>query len=252
MSILKKLLSMAGKTPESRRIQQRDPRIAIKPLHRVGFKLASGGKAGVLNLSAHGVGLVREDVPSLKVDDRLQGQLIVGDLDYPVSATVRHASGPLVGCEFADTTAAIARAIEEYFRIEILGLKLRRMNPEFLKPDPDGEPRWFTDGSTNELYFARAASGNVPRFHMTVLGHYLEGGEGKALKTGKVGEDWDERTGSRIAKSAPIVEASASSSRQAVELARQLVRNVAEMTDEERATIERLLCEGVASSLAPV
>lgn len=240
MSFLKKLFG--GETKPEREHVPRQPRVKIGSLHRIEFLRVGQPSARLANVSTLGMGLIKADAESANVGDRISGELKIGERSYPTSATVRHASGVVVGCEFNDVTHAMARAIEEYFRIEILGLKLRRMNPQYMKADPEGTPAWFTDGGSNELYFVQK-DGAIRRFHMSILGNYLEGGEKKPVRTGHVVDENDQagHDGGRLAKASAMVELNPEASRQAIELARQLIRIVAELEPKDRDALEGLL-----------
>lgn len=236
MSFLKKLFGGDSKADRDRVARQ--PRVKIGPLHRIEFVPKGKPRVRLSNVSTQGMGLMRADLEGAQAGDAIAGDLKVGERSYPVSATVRHASSVVIGCQFADVAQPLARAIEDYFKIEILGLKLRRMNPQYMKADPEGAPSWYTDGGSNELYFV-SSGGAIRRFHMSILGNYVEGGEKKPVRTGHVLDEREE--GARIAKAASLVDLSPEASRQAIELARQLIRNVEELEAGERDALEALL-----------
>jgi hypothetical protein len=121
------------------------------------------------------------------------------------------------------------------------------MNSEYMKRDPEGDAVWFTDGGSNELYFV-VKDGAVRRFHMSFLGNYLEGSAGRPLRTGHVMEESDD-SGSRLAKGSAMVDLAEGTSRQAIELARQVLRNIGELSEERREAIERLIGNGEIQAL---
>ena len=216
--------------------------MALTPLHRVEFVMVGGqlnGPVGVVNVSADGIGLLKHGLEHVAVGDSLKGELRIGGTRFPIAALVRHTSGSLIGCRIEDSSDALSRAIDDYFRIEMLGLKLRQMNSDILKKDPLGAATWFSDGGLNELYFVES-EGRIARFHMTLFGQYIEGGDGRSVRTGQVVDDAaDGLSGFR--KGSPMVEIVNESSRKVLELGRQLLRNIDGLKPEIRDAIEAQL-----------
>ncbi len=131
---------------------------------------------------------MRRDIGEIQTGQKIAGELKLIERGYSVELEVRHLSEHVVGCLFLGATDVLAKAIEEYFRIEILALRLNRVDEAYLKQDPNGRVSWFTDGGQNEVHFVSDDQG-VLNFHMSFLGNYIEGGRGRSLRCGHIVED---------------------------------------------------------------
>ena len=168
-----------------------------------------------------------------------KGLLLIDSQEIAVQARVRHVSKILAGCEFADQSTALRRAVESYLRVEISALSLRPVDEMYLKPDPRGQVSWFTDGKQNEVYCVTDAAG-LAAFHMTFLGNYIEGSRGKTLTGGLVNEDDAE---SDHQKGSSLLEMNAFLRPEMANLALTFIQNVERMSPETRKEIERYIQE---------
>ena len=234
MSILRRLFGLS----DSRAHVARRPRVMIGPLHRVEF-IGPSGMVRVVNVSPDGIGLFRNDAPDARAGQVIEGVLTIAGKPFSVAVEVRHVSPSVVGLRFKDVSAALNRAIEDYFRIEIVALKLRQMNPEFMKQDPEGTPVWFTDGRLNELYYV-VKDGELKRFHMSFLGHYLEGGPDAPVRSGFAPDESEEARGNS-GQRAPLVDLGREASRQALELGQQLLVNVVALPAADLISLQAIL-----------
>ncbi|MCM2281047.1 MAG: hypothetical protein NDI61_04290 [Bdellovibrionaceae bacterium] len=239
MSIFKKLLGRG----KSERVQTpRPPRIRVTALHRVAFRhLANGqgrsAQVPISNVSTRGMGLLRPQLGELNVGDGLKGELEINQNVFGIEGLVRHLSEAVVGCEFMGPMDDLGRAVEEYFRIEICGLKLNRVDETFLKKDPAGKVAWFTDGGQNEVYFVSDRDG-ILSFHVSFLGNYIEGGRSKILRCGHIIDEAPNATkhkGSNLLDLAPDV------SEEVLKLGHLLVDNVEKMPAEQAQMLKALL-----------
>jgi hypothetical protein len=174
-------------------MKPRAPRVRLSPLHRVVFQRKENGRVMTLrlaNISRVGMGLIRQNIFGER-GDVFSGELQINDRFFAVDAEIKQASNNVVGCEFVQgATSELTAAVNGYFKVEICGLELKPVAKKFLKADPNGEVFWLTDGGTNEIYLVRDESG-IHNFHVSFLGHYIEGGRTTPLQAGHVVEEFD-------------------------------------------------------------
>lgn len=231
---------------------RRAPRVALTPLHRIVFmpmedKLPHGG-AKVANISTTGMAILRGVTGKMETGDHLdlnwvldgtcKGIVVIDKEVFDVVLHVRHLSPIIAGCEFQETeNMVLKRAIEAYLRVEILALTLRKVNEAYIKPDPRGKSYWFTDGRQNELFVVVDNEG-VLSYHMSFLGHYVEGGRDQSPRVGGLNDQGVTPFGQ---KGATLIEVSRKPSGNILNLALTFVRNVNQLPQKIREDIARNL-----------
>lgn len=236
MSIFKKLLGV-GKSERVHTL--RPPRVRITTLHRVLFRQLVSGKEACIpvgNISTQGMGLLRAQAKAPALGQRIEGELEVNDSSFKVASEVRHLGDAIVGCQFVGAYDPLSRAIEEYFRVEICALQLYPVDEAYLKHDPAGQVRWFTDGKQNEVYFVADGDG-ILTFHVSFLGNYIEGGRGKVLRCGHVIEDLP----STKHKGSSLLDLSPQISEEVLRLSHQLIDSLESLPAAEAGLLKALL-----------
>lgn len=230
MSFFKKIFGADKADAVSRhKLISREPRIALSEHHRIMFTSAKpvfDKAVRLANISSKGLAIVRADAPRLTVGDELEGRLRIEAVDFEIAASVRHLTERIVGCAILADNPELRRAIESYLRVEILGMKLSKVDPAYLKPDPRGQVVWFTDGRHNEVYAVVDASG-ILDFHLTFLGNYVAGGRLKPLVCGYVKEDNEKDVPGH--KSSALIDSSGAPTNDMLALASVLIQNVDKM-----------------------
>ena len=173
------------------REKPRAPRVPLVPLHRVTFTAhlpeAEPRVIPVANISSGGMGLIRDESVRLpRVGEQIKGTLNVDGEQFAIVMKVAHQSGKLTGCQFIATPATLKDCVERYFSAELTGKSLSEVNPEILKAEVDGRPRWFRGKGSSEIYLVQGADNGLVRFRASFLGLTVEGAKGKSLRHGFV------------------------------------------------------------------
>jgi hypothetical protein len=236
MSLLKKLFG--GK--EERTFQPREPRVFLNETHRVAFTMlepVGPRQVRLRDVSIGGLSIEQKDVPELKVGDLIKGRVEIDSQSFEVDCEVRHISKGIAGCLLTRPSGDYKRALESYLRVEILGLKLIKVDESYLKPDPAGQVSWFTDSGGSEVYCVHDDEG-VVNFHVSFLTNYVQGGRAKKLLCGYIDEGIRKGV-NRI--NAALIKPLDVPSPEMLRLAGVLVQNVEKMPAELKAEIQKLL-----------
>jgi hypothetical protein len=237
MTFLKKIF---GK--KKRQFVVREPRVTLNENHRISFIVLSPSERSIklANISSNGLGAYRSDfgpIANVKEGDEIKGRLHVDQEVFDVTARIRHVTAQMIGCMLASNGPDLKRAIENYLRLEILGLRLNQVDEAYLKPDPDGQVTWYTDGRHNEVYCVRDSTGIV-KFHLTFIGNYIEGGRGRPIVCGYVKDGAANEPGH---KGSSLVEESSVPAPEMLNLARSLVQNIEKMPADLKVEIQAVL-----------
>jgi len=179
-------------------ILERAPRIRLLPLHNIEFTLKHPSATyhiKLANLSLSGAGFIRSTAISWPpVGTILRGDFKVEKKNYPVCAQIVHISPLVVGCSYEGDVSGVQGMIKDYFRVEMLALKMIEVHPGDIpgKKEAEGIPRWFRGQDNCELFLVVEGT-DVVRFQMCVFGNYIEGGESNKLSYGTVLGDIDEK-----------------------------------------------------------
>lgn len=216
----------------------RPARVRLTSLHSIHFRLLEGDhKHQLVNISTGGMALKQDEFASWRRDEAISGLLLIGGEDFTISARVKHLTNLIAGCEFIDVPMAFRRTIENYLRIEILGLSLRPIEVAYIQPDPRGSVAWFVDGQMNEIYCVSDDQG-VVTFHATFLGIYVEGGRQQSIRMGTV---LSEETTTPGHKSADMVDFGRPMDAGVLKMARSFVQNAERMPLWLREEIDHFL-----------
>ncbi len=237
MSLFKKLFSSGLVKNNKREHTWRPNRVQVRDLHNVRFVSKDSGELAIANVNSRGVGFIRPESLVLQVGQNLHGRFYVEGSEFDSQAIIRHLSAKVIGCEFQNSSQDLIRAIDNYFRVEILAMSLVLVQEKFLQPDPRGRVVWLTDSRQNEIYLVEDQNGIVD-FHISFLGMYLEGQRGMATKAGWIVDD--ENLGAAKAKASALIRYDAASSVEIKQLGRLLVNNATDLDAEKKKQLLQL------------
>lgn len=227
---------------EERPFQDRAPRVEVSALHRISFypHAASTNRPWHLsNISTSGTAFLREPhLPDLKMGDQIQGELDLNDQRHKILTDIRHITQKIVGCEFVAPSSALQAAIENYFAAEILALRLRLIDPKFLKKGNEETVYWFSDGRQNEVY-VQIKNGKIQHFHFTFLGNYIEGGAESPLRYGYLKEE----STTQMIKPSTLVQLSTQIPTGLLETCKQIVATLSELPADVKSELSTLLTQ---------
>jgi PilZ domain len=248
MSFLKKIFAKNQIPPDAPAPaeKQRSPRIQLNVLHRVHFTPQkqnetpnSSQEIDLVNLSTTGMALIcREAQVARNIGDTLSGTLFIDQKQFALENKIRHLSRNLIGCEFVQPKTDLHEAIRNYLRVEISALRLRKINDAYVKSDVRGQPLWYSDGQNSELYAVRTAD-NVVHFHMSFLGYYVEGGQGKVVRGGLVKADTEDHDPAH--KKSDLLELESHLNPEVATLATRFLQGIDNMSDDLRREITQHL-----------
>ncbi|MCM2277886.1 MAG: PilZ domain-containing protein [Oligoflexia bacterium] len=197
LTLLRKMLKLGGEAAKP--LPPRPPRVRLGELHSVSFKarepagVAEGGELRIANLSAEGIGFVKDLRAWPEPGATISGTLRIGEFFQEVKAEVRHQGGNLVGCRFVETGPGFRERILQSFLTELAALRMVRVNPDVLQRPEDGFPSLYVGENGCELYVIESAegSGELVRFTLSFFGNQIEGtGEGELwggeLRSGRI------------------------------------------------------------------
>lgn len=189
---MKRILRWFGLAGSSDRQQvQRAQRVRLKPLHQVVFVEKRGDAVGVVNISTSGMALAATDLTkavgktTVAAGNELSGRIRFGSDDAETRFSIVHVGDEIIGCRFVEPAAALTGRIQSYLEYELKAISVRRIRSDVLAQQPGVEQLWFTDGVANELFVSRAGD-EIRHFHISFLGHYVEGGTDSRLRFGIV------------------------------------------------------------------
>lgn len=245
MSLFKKLFGPAeAEKTAPKNVNPRLPRnwrVQIQSLHHIVFQPQDGSKPLALqNISTGGMAVLHEGSSAFTPGGEIHGSILVAKEEFLVRAQVRHLNEVLAGCQFIGEPGAntpLIRAIEAYLKVEILGLQLRRVDDAYLKPDNRGKVIWFTDGRQNEIYCILDAEG-ILAFHLSFLGHYVEGDRARGVRAGRVS---DARGTAPGHKGSDILDLSREPSIETLNLTLAFISSVEKMDQGLRQNLKNLL-----------
>lgn len=234
MNFIKKIFGV-NKTAAEKAFQNRAPRVILTPLHRLSFRPdGSEQQLELSNISTGGMAVLHQGHGAFHPNSDARGLLIVDNEEFRIEARIRHLTDALAGCEFLNGSVELKRAIEQYLRVEILALSLRKVDEAYLKPDPRGRVQWFTDGRQNEMFCVTDASDQVVAFHLSFFGNYVEGEKDRGVRAGNVEDKESDRPGH---KSSSLLNLNAVVSREIFVLGKVFVENVDRLDKDLRTQI---------------
>jgi len=186
-NILKKDVSIEVPAPAFP--ERRAPRVQLLPLHKIHCTVtvfALEIATGVSNISASGVGLMRDALKTWPpIGTQLPANLQIGKNVFKIDLFIIHLSPAVIGCKFINPSKELVTAINQYLKVELLAVEMIYIGPQNLEPTALGVPHWYHGDNNTELYFVEEPkSHKVVQMKLLFLGHYLEAAPGQAVKFG--------------------------------------------------------------------
>ncbi len=225
------------KTTLARAWVDRSLRLKIADPEKISFYIKDESleikKLNVQNISCGGIGLLMSDFPNaglgriieaeLKIISSIQSNNSQKYATFKVRATIVHVSETTVGLSFSQVSPEFENALDQYFKVELLGTKLNLVDKKFLRPENNIYPIWLTDGRDNEIYIL-ADKDEIISFHLCFLGHYIEGDKNTSVRVGQIAEPMSEDTFKKY-KSTDVIEMTPRAQQSSLRLARDFVTN---------------------------
>lgn len=168
---------------------RRSPRFHMKPLHRTTIQFEQTGLfCRIANISTGGIGFFCENNP-IKPDDKILSVLVnINSNKFKVDIEIVHRGDQVIGCAFKDPAPALVSTIEEYFKTELLALK---MNMVETRDESDSKEKTiYFIGQNNCELLIQELDGALQHFSIILFGNYIEGDEKRTLCIGeKIGSE---------------------------------------------------------------
>jgi len=167
----------------------RAPRIKVHPLNSVLFTDQSGRPIRVLNVSMSGLALMNDPALGFSgVGWVLGGRLQIGLESVPLELKCVWLNKEVVGCTFVSPEVRFTELLRKHFTAEISALKMVPMNPNYLKPVPEGKGHRYIGSDGNSLYYIEKQERLVV-FELVFFGNVIRGTRGKELFYGSLQEE---------------------------------------------------------------
>ena len=187
MNWFKKIVGDNAQLSQEKPLVPRAPRVVLGPLHRLTFHPVSSERKLLLsNISSGGFGVL-DHGGVYSPNEIIPGVLEIDKNAFELQAQVRHITPRFAGLEFVKPQRTLVEAIENFFRLEFVALRLRLVDPAYLQTDPRGRVVWLTDGQQNEVHAIVGKNGLI-EFHLSFLGHHVQGTTDKGVRIGSISE----------------------------------------------------------------
>ncbi len=136
-------------------IIKRDPRVLVNTFHAITIEI-SGEKCPIVNVSKSGIGInpIKESsATKFKVGNILPAVIRMNQNEITINVEVRHNGPGVVGLLIIDTAHAYERYLRQYLYSEFQGVSSKKINSEILKEVERGDPHWYYNDESHELYF---------------------------------------------------------------------------------------------------
>jgi hypothetical protein len=160
----------------------RPPRINLMRLHAVSFDMDDPYKQaglGVANISRTGIGFLADHSQWPQAGDTVHGMLNILQAKLPTTLRVVHVTSVVAGCHFTVIGQEYSEILSHYFDAELDAIQLAKINPAYLKQDPNGTPIWFKGLDSSELYIVHREN-HIVSFSITFLGNTIRWSESSA------------------------------------------------------------------------
>lgn len=223
---------------------RKNPRITLSPLHKVRFFLSDppfDTEVKLTNLSKGGAGFwikdadSEEESPWPNLGTYIRGELVLLKKNFQVMMRIVYKGATVVGCAFSEAPKELEKVIEEYFKIELGALKMKRVASGQIKSVPDGKPNWIFGDSNCELYFVMN-NDELVRFNLSFFANYVEGGRNKPTRYGQVVAS-DLSDEDLKYKAAELIQWEDKNRPDLKDTAIKFLENIPQLTPEERSKI---------------
>jgi len=223
--------------------QARAPRLRLEPIRHVTVDLLDQDRAGQIhigNLSTSGIGLLRPpDLVLPEPGTRLAARLAIRDSLTEVGLELVHVTRSIAGCRFLEKLGAIRGLIARHFQSEIAAMDLAEVRASLIRPQPDGEARWFRSGTGCELYLVHS-QGRIARFSLTLFGNLIEMSTGGVVTYGRIMEEEND-SGDGLKRLADLVRFEPFIPEEIRQSARRFLWNIPGLPEEFRCFLEQRL-----------
>jgi hypothetical protein len=222
MGIWKKIQDRLERLPV-----EREARLRVLDQDKISFFIEGReNRLKIENISSGGIAIPRSEISTAQIDQIISGQILISDEEaFALEAKVVHLSTYIIGMSFRLETRELSKNLAQYFRAEMIGARLRLVDKKYLQTPQNGEPMWLTDGHDNELYVVFNKEG-ILNFHMSFLGHYIEGSMGKRTLVGQLAAKTQDRKQNMQSESDLII-FNDDAREETLKLAREYVMNAA-------------------------
>jgi hypothetical protein len=167
--------------------KNKNDRIKVQQFHKIQL-LIEDKEYPVETISVTGFGFIdKESNKNFKKGKLIHAVIRVLDQLCDIQIDIRHKDSGLIGCKVVTSCEIYRKYVEEYFRSELEGLKLRLIASENIKDNEYGEPFWLYGDYNHEIYFT-VKENKVTSFQINLHGEIVSYSDGK-ISTGHVWED---------------------------------------------------------------
>jgi len=175
--------------PKKSNESRRNPRLYMKPLHKTTIQFAEKGTLfRIANISIGGLGFFSENNPIKPEDKKISIILNINTNRFKVDIEVMHRGEDIIGCAYLDPSPSLVATIEDYFKTELLALKM-----SMVETRDEAESKWKTiyfRGQNNCELVIQEIEGELQHFSIILFGNYIEGDANKTLCVGeKIGSE---------------------------------------------------------------
>jgi hypothetical protein len=133
--------------------KNKNDRIKVQQFHKIQL-LIEDKEYPVETISVTGFGFIdKESNKNFKKGKLIHAVIRVLDQLCDIQIDIRHKDSGLIGCKVVTSCEIYRKYVEEYFRSELEGLKLRLIASENIKDNEYGEPFWLYGDYNHEIYF---------------------------------------------------------------------------------------------------
>jgi|GEM_PF-6024605 len=171
--------SLFDRSNPQKNLVNRPPRISLNRLHAVSFDMDVPYKQsglGVANISLTGIGFLASHSQWPQSGDTVHGTLNILQAKLPTTLRVVHVTSVIAGCHFSVIGQEYSEILSHFFDAELDAIQLQKVNPAYLKKDPDGTAIWFKGLDTSELYIVHREN-RIVSFSITFLGNTIRWSE---------------------------------------------------------------------------
>jgi hypothetical protein len=170
-----------------KKVKNRNDRIKVQQFHKIQL-LIEENQYPVENVSVTGLGFIDKDGnKEFKKNKIIHAVVKVLDQLCDIQIDIRHNQNGLIGCKVITSCEIYRKYVEDYFRSELEGLKLRLISSDSIQENEYGEPFWLYGDYNHEIYYT-VKKDKITSFQINFHGQIVSFSDGK-VSTGVVWED---------------------------------------------------------------
>lgn len=222
----------------NRKSKNRKERVKIEHFHKIKLFIFEK-EYEIENISITGIGFINSDNDkNLKKNKTIHAVVHVLDKLCDIELDIRHCSGSRIGCKVISACEIYRKYVEDYFKSELEGMKLRKIGNESVKVDKAGIPHWYYGDYNHEIYFTTKEQ-KISSFQINYHGQMVIY-DGKVVSTGVVWEDDKEEISH---KSSDLIKPSDKLSKEIMEYVFRFVEVASEIDKSYKDQILNLIDE---------